>query len=89
MLFTARTIHVAFLKVFDIVDHHILLDKLEYYGIRGIAHECFSFYLSNRSQFVSLGQIDSGPQQILCGIPQGSVFWPLFVCLFFFFAICE
>ena len=42
----------------------------------------FSSYLSNRSQFVSLGQIESGPQQILCGVPQGSVLGPLLFLLY-------
>ena len=69
-------------KAFDTVDHHILLDKLEYYGIRGIAHKWFSSYLSNRSQFVSLGQMESGSQQILCGVPQGSVLGPLLFLLY-------
>lgn len=40
-------IFINLCKAFNIVDHHILLDKREYYGIRDIAHECFSSYLCN------------------------------------------
>lgn len=32
-------------KAFDAVDHHILLDKLEYYGIRGIANGFLPIHL--------------------------------------------
>ena len=34
-------------KAFDLVDHNIILIKLNYYGIRGIANVCFKSYLSN------------------------------------------
>ena len=71
-------IFIDLCKAFDTVDHHILLDKLEYYCIRGIKYKWFPFYLSNRSQFVSLGTIDSGSKKILCGVPQLSVLGPLF-----------
>ena len=75
-------IFIDLCKAFDTVDHHILLDKLEYYGIRGIAHEWFSSYLPNRSQFVSLGHVESGTRQILCGVPQDSVLGPLLFLLY-------
>ena len=41
-------------KVFDTVNHEILLIKLEHYDIRGNILKWFQSYLSNRKQYVSL-----------------------------------
>ena len=39
-------------KAFDTLNHHILLTKLEHYGIRNTELSWFSSYLSDRSQYV-------------------------------------
>ena len=41
-------------KVFDTEDHHILLKKLEYYGVRGISNECFASFLVKESSLLQL-----------------------------------
>ena len=38
----------------DVIDHDILLRKLNNYGIRGLANEWFRTYLSERQQFVEI-----------------------------------
>ena len=69
-------------KAFDTVNHEILLNKLEHYGIRNISLSWFKSYLSNRKQFVCINGTNSGLRELTCGVPQGSVLGPLLFLLY-------
>ena len=61
-------------KAFDTVDHRILLD---FYGFRGVLHNWFLSYLTDRKQTTEVGGHISSSETITCGVPQGSVLGPL------------
>ncbi len=61
-----------FSKAFDTVDHKILLAKLFKYGIRATPLTWFSNYLSNRQQYVKIGNTESDYLTMTCGVLQGS-----------------
>ena len=69
-------------KVFDTVDHDILIQKLNHYGIRGVANNWFSSYLQNRLQYVSINGFNSKLEHIHCGVPQGSILGPLLFLIY-------
>ena len=70
-------------KAFDTLDHKILLDKLNYYGIRGVAHDWFRNYLSDREQYVYINGSSSERLPITCGVPQGSMLGPYVISSLF------
>ena len=56
-------------KAFDIVNHNILLSKLDHYGVRGRANDWIMSYLSNRDQFINLNNCTSAKNTTKCGVP--------------------
>ena len=75
-------IFVDLQKAFDTVDHEILLKKLDYYGIRGLANGWFRSYLTDRHQFTSINGYDSNQNLMKYGVPQGSVLGPLLFLIY-------
>ena len=70
------------LKVFDTVDHSILLKKLELYGITDRNHGWVKSYLSSRRQFIQINEKEkTSLETISCGVPQDSILGPLLFLL--------
>jgi hypothetical protein len=79
-------------KAFDMVNHDILLQKLQCYGNRGVEYQWFVSYLTNRKQLVEIEYLNivanviqykrSDEKIITYGVPQGSTLGPLLFLIF-------
>ena len=69
-------------KAFDTLNHQILIEKLKFYGIRGIASQWLNSYLKNRKQFVLYNNVESDMGWVRCGVPQGSILGPSLFLLY-------
>lgn len=61
-----------FSAAFDLIDHNILLEKLQCYGFDESAIKFISSYLCNRKQVVYFNGCYSNIKSVKHGVPQGS-----------------
>ena len=71
-----------FRKAFDCVDPQILISKLKYYGVRGVASQWFESFLKDRLQCTTINGVRSGVRKVSYGVPQGSTLGPLMFLVF-------
>ena len=81
-------------KAFDCIPHDLLIAKLAAYGLSEEALMYILSYLSNRKQCVRINDTYSEFENIIMGVPQGSILGPLLFNLsikdlFFFILIAS
>ena len=69
-------------KAFDAVNHEVLLQSLELYGIHNREMKWFCSYLTNRKQCCKVNGKIPNIESIACGVPQGSCLGPLLFIIY-------
>ena len=71
-------------KAFDCIAHDLLIAKLHAYGLSFVMVTFLNSHLKDRKQNVRINNIFSAFQNILSGVPQGSIFGPILFILFLY-----
>ena len=69
-------------KAFDTLDHAILLQKLNHYGIRSVELKLLTNYLRGRTQYIAYDKATSDIYPITPGVPQGYILGPLLFIIY-------
>ena len=78
-------IYIDLSKEFDTLNHSILMEKLEYYGVADNSFSLLHNYLTDRCQYVEYNSYRSSTLPIWAisiGAPSGSVFGPLLFLIY-------
>jgi hypothetical protein len=72
---------------YNVLNHKVLLSKLNSYGMRGVANLWFESYLSHQKQCVEINSVKQGicvatTREIEYGVPQGSNLGPKLFSLY-------
>ena len=73
-----RTCFIDFSKAFDLIDHNILMHKLQLLSVPPVLLNWCSSFLQNRQQQAKLRTCKSNWKKIKAGAPQGTKLGPLF-----------
>ena len=69
-------------KAFDTVDHEIICEKLQIYGVQQLELSWFRSYLSSRKQFCRVNGVASDMQDVEVAVPQSSCLGPLLFLIY-------
>jgi hypothetical protein len=80
--FKVLGIFLDFKKVFDSVNHELLINKFDFCGIRGNVLNLIKSFILNRSQQVRIERTPSDININSFSVPQGTVFGPILFIIF-------